>query len=258
MKNKHILVVSIFVSPLFGFQSVDINQANSEQIALLPGVGIRLAENIISFRKKNGPLSNAEQMREITGMTDKKLEGLKDKILFKGLKSPKPEAIKTEPKPKMPIKPIVNWHELEARVLKVFGLTDELERSLSHRVRKAAYLPKLAANFDIDQGNTITERFLSEKDYQQKRDGRNFSFGIRAIFDLDRLVYNSDELDVAKLMLERMKKREEVINKLHRLYFRYKTLLETDPTSLEIREIEAMLDSMSQGFFTKIQSEMRP
>lgn len=46
---------------------ININTATSEQLAYLPGVGIKLAERIISYRTVHGPFVRVADLRHVKG-----------------------------------------------------------------------------------------------------------------------------------------------------------------------------------------------
>ena len=47
---------------------VDINQAPPEELAVLPGIGLRRARSIVEEREKNGPYLNALSLTRIKGI----------------------------------------------------------------------------------------------------------------------------------------------------------------------------------------------
>jgi competence ComEA-like helix-hairpin-helix protein len=268
---------SLFVSVAFvaviaqSFQPVDINQASLEQIALLPGIGKKLSARIISHRKKVTSFSNINQLLQVEGISETKLEPIKTYIVVRkpsrDAKNPKP-FIEEPPKIVVPKKALMPFAQLEAHALRATGLLPEADYSLSRRSRKAAWLPRLQASFNVGHGNVITEKKgESSSDSIATRGGRDFDVGVRLVFDLDRLIFNTDELEVQKLSLKRLEKREEITLKLHKNYFHYQQLMERISEPLEreaamqitqeMYEIEAILDSMTHGEFTQFQHDTR-
>ena len=47
---------------------IDINKASAEDFARLPGIGPKLAERIVNFRKKQGPFRRIEDLLAIEGI----------------------------------------------------------------------------------------------------------------------------------------------------------------------------------------------
>ena len=51
--------------------TININSASAEQIALLPRVGIKLAERVVEYRKANGSFKKVEDLMEVKGVGEK-------------------------------------------------------------------------------------------------------------------------------------------------------------------------------------------
>ena len=49
-------------------QLIDVNQASAEDFSRLPGIGPKLAERIVDFRKKQGPFRRIEDLLAIEGI----------------------------------------------------------------------------------------------------------------------------------------------------------------------------------------------
>jgi competence ComEA-like helix-hairpin-helix protein len=262
-----IISLGLFSGGIWCFQPVDLNIASEEQIALLPGVGKKLAYSIVKFREKNKQITNSAHLLQIRGMTTKKLSEIKDRIIFSLLvKKNAEQAIKSQAELKiLPKKPILALSVLERKVLDAHGLSKRFDDSLRERARISAYLPKLSAVLDVDRADALSKKIASNGDSSLKRGAHNIGFGIRLTFDLDKLIFNKDELDIARLLLKRIKEREVIIAKLHKNYFRYLFLMEKaqipqEDSSLriiasEMREITALLDSMSLGEFSAFHRE---
>lgn len=264
--KKLLLFIMLCSLPAPSFQAVDVNSATAEQIALLPGVGAKLAENIYLLRKKRGSLSSMDDLSGLSGMTTKKAETIKRYIIFGAIKvKTKNSDVKVPPPPQkitLPPKPVMDLAELEANVLAFHQLSLEFDQSLQHRARLAAWLPKLSTIFDVDHGVVTTKKEMEHRtDALHSRGGNEFGFGVHAIFDLDKLIFNRDELEIAKLSLKRGESRDAVLAKVHQHYFRYLRLNERTGQPLdvetaqeitrEMKEIEFILDSLSNGRFTE-------
>lgn len=63
---------------------VNINTATEAQIALLPGIGPKLAAEIVNHRAGNGGFKTVEEIKTINGIGDKKFEKIKDFITVEG------------------------------------------------------------------------------------------------------------------------------------------------------------------------------
>jgi competence protein ComEA len=55
-------------------EPVDINTADEDRLQTLPGIGASLAARIATFRRLNGPFQTIDDMRDVAGMTDGKVD----------------------------------------------------------------------------------------------------------------------------------------------------------------------------------------
>ncbi len=82
---------------------VNINSATEAQIALLPGIGAKLAAEVVNFRTSNGGFKAVEDIKKVSGVGDKKFEKIKDFVILEGettIKSTKPAKGEKETEPK--------------------------------------------------------------------------------------------------------------------------------------------------------------
>ena len=63
-----------------GTALVNINAADLNQLDALPGIGPALAQRIIDYRESNGPFGAVEDIKNVSGIGDKKFDALKDLI----------------------------------------------------------------------------------------------------------------------------------------------------------------------------------
>lgn len=59
---------------------VNINTANSEKLQELPGIGPAYAQRILEWRDENGDFTSKEQLLEIRGIGERRLEAIKPLI----------------------------------------------------------------------------------------------------------------------------------------------------------------------------------
>jgi competence protein ComEA len=55
---------------------VDINSADAETLATIPGIGGGLAARIVAFRAQNGPFASVDELLDVSGITEHRLDAL--------------------------------------------------------------------------------------------------------------------------------------------------------------------------------------
>ena len=63
---------------------LDINQADSEALQALPGIGEVLAGRINAYRDENGPFSSPDQLMNVEGIGETRLEAIMEDITIGG------------------------------------------------------------------------------------------------------------------------------------------------------------------------------
>jgi len=62
--------------------AVNINRAAQEDLIRIPGIGTVLAARILAYRQVHGAFTCYEDVKSVKGIGDKKLESLKQYIVF--------------------------------------------------------------------------------------------------------------------------------------------------------------------------------
>ena len=100
-KSFWVLILAIMIGSVlqsrfcFSVEQVEgkVNTATEAQIALLPGLGPKLATEVVNYRTNNGGFKTIEDIKKVSGVGDKKFEKIKDYVVLEGettIKSTKP------------------------------------------------------------------------------------------------------------------------------------------------------------------------
>jgi len=67
-------------SPVSTSAKININTADANMLQTLPGIGPVLSERIIEYRNQNGLFGVIDDVKDVSGIAEKKYEGIKDLI----------------------------------------------------------------------------------------------------------------------------------------------------------------------------------
>jgi len=71
------LFINFLFSLLYSQNKIDLNKATIEELENLPGIGPKIAKNIVEYREKFGPFRSIEELLEVKGIGTKRLKRLK-------------------------------------------------------------------------------------------------------------------------------------------------------------------------------------
>ena len=66
--------------PIAGDGKININKAARSELMDLPGIGNALASRIVDYREQHGDFSRIEDIRNVSGIGEKRYEAIQDKI----------------------------------------------------------------------------------------------------------------------------------------------------------------------------------
>ncbi len=63
-------------------EKVSINNGDIEELITLPGIGVKIAQNIINYRNDYGLFENINEIKRVKGIGEKKYEQIKEYIIL--------------------------------------------------------------------------------------------------------------------------------------------------------------------------------
>lgn len=61
---------------------INVNTASATELEQLPGVGAKIAQDIVAYRAANGPFANAADLAKVSGISDRMVAGWGELITF--------------------------------------------------------------------------------------------------------------------------------------------------------------------------------
>lgn len=55
---------------------IDLNAADAQALASIPGIGATLAARIVEFRRINGPFASLDELADVAGMTQRRIDAM--------------------------------------------------------------------------------------------------------------------------------------------------------------------------------------
>ena len=74
------VVLFLSVGSAFAADKVDLNTATKSELLMLPGVGDSTADAIIMYREQNGSFKSVDDLDNVKGIGDKKMEKLAGQV----------------------------------------------------------------------------------------------------------------------------------------------------------------------------------
>ncbi len=164
---------------------------------------------------------------------------------------------------------------LEDAALKKAGLDTVLIHRWQKNVRRAVALPRIQIGYDqdaeiqstnvIQDSISVTSTGVSIGPASNRLDqdlGQNRGFEVKAIWALDELLFNANELDVSREARDLMLVRNRLLEELHRVYYDLKAQLlrlqlepelTQDPfEKLKTDQLSDRLNSLTGGAITQL------
>lgn len=272
MKTFLILVALAFAVPAFAEESVDVNSATREQIEGLPGIGGKIASDIVREREENGPYSSVEDLQarvpSVTGGVLKKTNGqLKvgaaEQVVVQEGKVVSKEVVR---KVLMRYAGEPTVREVQDAAVVYLRIHPDIVDSWQTRARWRAIGPQFSVEGQGTNDNNlrkVTNLDATQAEIDSTTLDNTGRLTLQAKWDLDRLIFEPQEMSIAREAVRTANLRDRVLEEVTRRYFERRRLQVdldlTPPTDLadrvrkelRLQELTADIDAFTGGFFSE-------
>lgn len=267
MRVLSLVLCALFSVASLAQEALDVNTATREQLEALPGIGNKTASDIIRERDENGPFSSVDDLNRVPTMTPTilgKLKGLvkagtSDQVLIQEGKVVSSETVRKVLK-RYAGEPTVR--EVQDQAVAYANVHPEIVDSWRFRSRTNALAPRLRTGaqgtFNRDLRTVVQ---VGENDTEFKNDDNGGRLIVDATWELDRLIFEPQEMNVAREAVRMANTRDRVLDDVTRRYFERRRLqidIELSPPKdladrvkkeLRLQELTADMDAATGGWF---------
>lgn len=254
-------------------QSLDVNTATQAELEALPGVGAKIAADIIREREEGGPFASVDDLARVPTMTNTVLGKIRGSLRAGSARKPQETVVLQEGKVVSGdiVKKVLQRFNAEPTVREVQQQAIDYMRvhpqevdSWRIRARTNALAPRLTTQVqgDLNDDRRTVEKPGDPTIVSQDND-QSGRLVIGAAWDLDRLVFEPQEMAVARESVRIANLRDRVLDEVTRRYFERRRLqvdLELSPPKdladrvkkeLRLQELTADMDAVTGGWFSQ-------
>lgn len=251
-------------------QKVDINSADAEELDRLPGIGPKLADEIVRDRDANGSFTSVEDLARVSGISSGTLTKIMDHAYVnrngKG-------GSKTKVVSRKSIQKLLAEYDAEPSVREVQNAAIAYARSHPStvdswrtRVRTSDLLPQFRMKVDTDFDRDVRTRTnldATEAVVETVDNDNSLELEVQATWELNKIIFDRDELGVWRETIRMANLRDRVVDEATRRFYERRRLqidLKLSPSTdladrvrkeLRIQELTADLDAMTGGWFSE-------
>lgn len=264
-------------TPSLAQATVDVNTATQAELEALPGVGAKTATDIIRERDENGPYASVEDLARVPSMTNAIMGKVKG-LVRAGSAAPAPrrrddtvvvqegqvvsDDVVKKVMQRFAAEPTAR--EVQTQAIDYLQVHPDIVAGWRNRARANALAPRLQTtgygtlNDDIRTVENPGSPTIESID--QDRGGR---LTVGLTWELDRLIFEPQEMAVARESVRTANLRDRVLDEVTRRYFERRRLqvdIELSPPrdladrvkkELRLQELTADIDAATGGWFSQ-------
>jgi hypothetical protein len=261
------------VAPQAWAQEVDVNGATASQLEALPGIGGKIAAEIVRERDENGPFSGIDDLQarvaSVSNGVANKLRGNvrfaqsgTESVIIQEGKVVSNDVVK---KVLMRFAAEPTEREVQQQAVEYLRAHPDMIDSWRTRARVNALAPRVTTTAQgtlDDDLRTVTNLDAAAAEIESKTDSATGRLTVGATWDLDRLIFEPQEMAVAREAARTATLRDRALSEVTRRYYDRRRLqvdLELAPPTdlgdrvkkeLRLQELTADLDALTGGWFS--------
>lgn len=250
-------------------EQLELNSATREQLESLPGIGAKTASEIVRERDESGPYSSMEDLQtrvpSVTSTMAAKVRSLlrfgAEQVVVQEGKVVSKEVVR---KVLMRFAGEPTVREVQERAIAWVQVHPEVADSWRTRARFNALAPRLTTTGQgtLDDDLRVVEQ-AGEADVEAKSNATTGRLTVGVTWELDRLIFEPQEMAVAREAVRTANLRDRVLEEATRRYFERRRLqvdLELAPPTdladrvrkeLRLQELTADIDAFTGGWFSE-------
>jgi competence ComEA-like helix-hairpin-helix protein len=268
---RPLLVAAALVvgAPAWADEPLDLNTATREQLEALPGIGPKTASDILREREENGPFGSLDDLTRVPSLSPAAISKLKalvkvtggEQVVVQEGKVVGNEVVRKVLK-RYAGEPTVR--EVQERAIEYVRIHPEIIDSWRLRARTNALAPRLSTDAQGNTNNGLrTVTTTGQAPQEVRTDDTGGRLTVSATWELDRLIFEPQEMAVAREGVRVANLRDRVLDEVTRRYFERRRLqvdLELAPPTdlgdrvkkeLRLQELTADIDAATGGWFSQ-------
>jgi competence protein ComEA len=273
---KALLAAAVLaVTPSLAQDAVDINTATQAELEALPGVGAKTATDIIRERDENGPFASVEDLARVPSMTNTIMGRIKNLVRVQSAPSRRREDTVVVQEGQLVSDDVVkkvlqrfaaepSAREVQSQAIDYLQVHPDIVAGWRLRARTNALAPELRTyGYGVQTNGVRTVSQPGESTIESLNDDLGARLDVRLIWELDRLIFDPQEMAVARESVRTANLRDRVLDEVTRRYFERRRLqvdLELSPPrdladrvkkELRLQELTADIDAATGGWFSE-------
>lgn len=256
---------------------VDINTASQAELESLPGIGPKIATDIIRERDENGPYASVDDLARVPTMTNAIMNKVKNLVRV-GTAAPPPRrreetVVVTEGQVVSDdvVKKLMQRfageptaREVQTQAIDYLQVHPDVVASWRSRARANALAPRLqTTGYGTLNDDTRNVTQPGEATITSNDNDRGGRLTVGLTWELDRLIFEPQEMAVARESVRTANLRDRVLDEVTRRYFERRRLqvdIELSPPrdladrvkkELRLQELTADIDAATGGWFSQ-------